>query len=171
MGSDGLIRLAAAIVLAGCGAGAQPPVEPESGTVVAVNDGDTLRLVDGRRVRLVQIDAPERHEECFGEQARSALVLLASPGTTVRLEREPSLDDRDRFGRVLRTIFTPSRNVNLALVRRGAAAPYFYRGDHGRGAGALLAAAKRARAERRGLWGSCPRARLRPNRSIDSGPP
>jgi len=136
-----------------------------------VADGDTLRLDRGRRVRLVQIDAPERGEECYGVQAQAALALLAPSGETVRLEREPGLDDRDRFGRLLRTVFVGELNVNLALVERGAAAPYFYRGDRGRGAAALLRAAERARAERRGLWGACPAARLRPTRAVEAGPP
>ena len=140
------------------------------GRVATVADGDTLRLSDGQRVRLVQIDAPERGQECFGDQARAALLRLVPPGTQIELEREPGLDDHDRFGRLLRTVRLHGRNVNLALVVEGAAAPYFYRGDRGRGAAALLQAAERARKGRRGLWGSCPDARLRPTRAVDSGP-
>jgi len=41
--------------------------------------------------------------------------------------------------------------VNVELVRLGAAAPYFYRGVRGRHADELLAAARAARAARRGL--------------------
>jgi endonuclease YncB( thermonuclease family) len=158
-------------VLSGCASEPVAPGRVEHGRVATVADGDTLRLSDGRRIRLVQIDAPERGQECFGERARLALLQLAPPGSEVALEREPSLDDHDRFGRLLRTVRVGDRNVNLARVSQGAAAPYFYRGARGRGSAALLEAAERARDERRGLWGSCPRARLRPTRAVDSGSP
>jgi endonuclease YncB( thermonuclease family) len=36
----------------------------ERARVAEVIDGDTLRLWHGRRVRLLQIDTPERGEEC-----------------------------------------------------------------------------------------------------------
>ena len=168
-GAACLAFLVALLCLAGCAGPQEIPADRESGRVASIADGDTLRLADGRRVRLVQIDAPERGVECYGEEAQTALASLAPVGTRIVLEREPSLDDRDRFGRLLRTVLVGTRNVNLSLVERGAAAPYFYRGARSPRAGALLRAAERARVERRGLWGSCPAARLRPTRAVDSG--
>ena len=134
-----------------------------------ITDGDTLRLADGRRIRLVQIDAPEREGECFGRSARDELSRLARVGSTVELTRDPALDDVDRNGRLLRYVRAADRDVNLELVRLGAAAPYFYRGARGRHAEALLAAARQAHAERRGLWGACPAARLAPTRQLAAG--
>jgi hypothetical protein len=87
----------------------------------------------------------------------------------VTLEADPALDRVDRFGRLLRYVRRDGSNVNLELVRRGAAAPYFYGGDRGRYAGRLLAAAALAKASRRGLWGARPRTRLDPYRQIDTG--
>jgi endonuclease YncB( thermonuclease family) len=46
-------------------------------------------------------------------------------------------------------------NVNVELVRRGAAAPYFRGGDRGRHADELLDAVDEARVGHRGMWGSC----------------
>jgi endonuclease YncB( thermonuclease family) len=146
-----------------------PPAGSESGIVERVTDGDTLRLRDGRRVRLVQIDAPERDTECYGRAAGAALARLAPPGTRVTLERDPSLDARDGYGRLLRYVLVGELDVNLELVRLGAAAPYFYRGAKGRQAGSLLSAAEAARAHRRGLWGACPDARLAPDRGLVTG--
>ena len=60
-------------------------------------------------------------------------------------------------------------NVNVALVRAGAAAPYFFEGDRGRYAARLLAEAVRAKAARRGLWGACARTVLDPYRAVDTG--
>ena len=99
------------------------------------------------------------------------LERLVHRGDELRLEADPALDRVDQFGRLLRYVHVRGRNVNLELVRRGAAAPYFYRKQRGRYAVDLLAAADEARAGRRGLWGSCPSARLRPTRAIDAGSP
>jgi len=157
---------------AGCGSArtSPRPVGVESGVVGYVSDGDTLRLTDGRRVRLVQIDAPELETDCYGWAARRALLRLAPPGTRVGLERDPALDAVDRYGRLLRYVTVAGGDVGVALVREGAAEPYFFRGEQGRHASQLLAAARGARAARRGLWAACPGARLEPRVGSVTGP-
>ena len=134
-----------------------------------MRDGDTILLSDGSRVRLVQVDAPELGIECWGDEAADALGRLAPRRSVLRLERDPGLDDKDRYGRLLRYVHANGRNVTLELVRQGAAAPYFYRGERGVYAQRLLAAARDARAARRGLWGACPSARLEPRRAVNTG--
>ncbi len=144
---------------------------PEPTFVVArVADGDTIELEGGRRVRLLQIDAPELTGECYGQEAAAALRGLLEPGDPVTLERDLALDDVDEHGRVLRYVHDGPRNLNLLLVRRGLAAPYFYRGERGKYAERLLRAARRARAVKRGLWGACPGTRLDPLHAADTGP-
>ena len=148
---------------------ASPDFAP--GIVDTVSDGDTIHLADGRRIRLVQIDAPEiAEEECYAKTAARVLEGLAPLGSTVSLRADRALDTRDRFGRVLAYVFEQNTNLNLRLVERGAAAPYFYRGDRGRYADELLAAARQARGEERGLWGACPRTHLDPNRAVATVP-
>jgi micrococcal nuclease len=143
----------------------------ERAIVASVTDGDTLRLRDGRRVRLVQIDSPELGSgECYSRAARTALLRLAPPGAAVTLEADPALDRVDRYGRILRYVRRGATNVNLELVRRGAAAPYFYRGDRGRYAALLMRAARSARSTRRGLWKACPRTVLDPDRAVQTSP-
>ncbi len=94
----------AALALSGCAA-EEAVVARDAGVVATVSDGDTLRLLDGRRVRLVQIDAPELSSgECYARPARAALVRLAPPGARVDLEADPALDAEDRFGRLLRYV-------------------------------------------------------------------
>lgn len=116
-------------------------------------------LEDGRRVRLVQIDAPEAQEdECYGAEASAELERLLASGAEVRLESDPRLDDVDRFERLLRYVVVDGRNANVELVARGAATVWFFDGDRGRHADELLEAAQTARRERRGLWGACPGA-------------
>lgn len=124
-------------------------------TVEWVTDGDTLRVRGGERVRLLQIDAPEAGEECYAGRATTELIRLTPRGTRVALETDPALDLRDRYGRLLRYIFVGRTNVNIELVRRGAATPYFYDGDRGKYAARLLDAVGEARRARRGMWGAC----------------
>lgn len=116
-----------------------------SGTVVRVVDGDTLDvLVASRpvRVRLAQIDAPERRQ-AYGTRARQALsamtfrrvVTVADAGT-------------DQYGRELGTVFVAGANVNAAMVDRGMAWAYRqYLTDR-----SLIRLEQQARAARRGLW-------------------
>jgi endonuclease YncB( thermonuclease family) len=141
----------------------------ESGVIAAVVDGDTLRLTNGRRVRLLQIDTPELGSgECYSRKSRTVLLSLAPPGARVELETDPALDTVDAYGRLLRYIRRGAVNVNVELVRRGAAAPYFYRGERGRYAAALLRAASGARSAKRGLWQACPATALDPERAVET---
>jgi micrococcal nuclease len=142
----------------------------EVAVVASVYDGDTLTLRNGRRVRLLQIDTPELGSgECYSRAARTALLGLAPPGKKVVLEADLSLDRVDRYGRLLRYVKRNGVNVNLELTRRGAAAPYFYRGDRGRFAGSLMRAAQSAKVAKRGLWRACPRTVLDPFRAVSTG--
>ncbi|MGE5274738.1 MAG: thermonuclease family protein [Verrucomicrobiota bacterium] len=135
-----------------------------------VIDGDTVVLANGEHVRLVQIDAPEVQErECYGARARSVLRRLLPPGTTVRVESDPRLDRVDRYGRLLRYVLRGPLNLNLELVREGAATVWFYDHDRGRYAGQLLSAGRAARAARRGLWGACPGTPFDPYHAADTG--
>jgi endonuclease YncB( thermonuclease family) len=124
--------------------------------VERVGDGDTLDIRTGERVRLVQIDAPELGEgECYARESKRELERLAPSGRRVELEADPTLDDVDRYGRLLRYVDVADTNVNVELVRRGAAAPYFHRGERGLYADELLDAVAEARTASRGMWGAC----------------
>jgi endonuclease YncB( thermonuclease family) len=147
----------------------RPPPPPPRPRVVQVIDGDTLDLDNGRRVRLVQIDSPEAGGECYGRKAGTVLRRLLPVGTRVRVERDPNLDDVDRYGRILRYVFRGKRNINLVMVRRGAASVWFFDGDRGRYAEQLLRAAENARAAKRGAWGAC-RATLDPTAAFATQP-
>jgi endonuclease YncB( thermonuclease family) len=135
--------------------------------VKRVLDGDTIVLRNGRRVRLVQIDAPEFGEgECYSRKAAAELRRLLPPGTKVRLVADPSLDKVDRYGRLLRYVHRGSTNINLQLVKGGAASVWFFEGDRGRYARKLLRAAEDAKVAGRGLWGACPGTTLDPLRAV-----
>ena len=63
--------------------------------VVAVPDGDSLQLTDGRRIRLIGLDAPERGA-CAADEAREMLETAAK-GKHVRLKHIVT----DNYGRQL----------------------------------------------------------------------
>jgi endonuclease YncB( thermonuclease family) len=133
----------------------ESPPPPPPLLVERVIDGDTIVVDNGDRIRLVQIDAPEAKGECYGSKAGKVLRQLLPVGAQVRLVRDRRLDDVDRYGRLLRYVFNNEQNVNLVLVRKGAASVWYFDGDKGRYAGKLLSAAESARAARRGAWGAC----------------
>jgi len=160
------LAMVALVVAASAGAGTT-----QFARIQYVIDGDTVVLANGEHVRLVQIDAPEVQErECYGAAARTVLRRLAPAGSTVRVEADPRLDQVDRYGRLLRYLFRGPVNLNLELVREGAATVWFYDHDRGRYAAALLRAATQARVARRGLWGACPRTPFDPYHAANTGP-
>lgn len=131
-----------------------------------VYDGDTLTLKNGDKVRLLQIDTPELNPaECYGVEAKQALIKLLGK-SKITLRGDPVSDNKDRYGRYLRYVFVGKKNLNLELVKLGAAAPYFYQGERGKYATKLLNAANRAKAQNLGLWKKCPGTQLLPSKAI-----
>jgi micrococcal nuclease len=121
----------------------------ESSCVVShVVDGDTFRCRDGRKVRLIGIDAPER-QQSFSSVAGHALVRLLPSGTAVRLERDAALTDR--YGRLLAYVWVGSALVNEAMVRDGWAVLYTVP-PNVKYAERFSRAQKEARARGAGLW-------------------
>jgi endonuclease YncB( thermonuclease family) len=135
-----------------------------------VYDGDTLTLRSGDKVRLVQIDTPELSPaECYGIQARDLLRKMVGT-STIQLRKEPASPNKDSNRRLLRYVIVGSKNLNLELVKQGAAAPWFYQGERGKYANQLLRAAQLAQKNKVGLWKECPDTKLDPSRAIDTGP-
>lgn len=116
-----------------------------TGKVVSVHDGDTLTVLEGTtqiKVRLAEIDAPEL-KQAFGQRARQALGEKVF-GQEVCVEWK----SKDRYGRVLGTVYLGTESVNLWLVRNGWAWRYekYSKSD------ILKQAQDEARKERKGLW-------------------
>ena len=144
------------------------PTAQAANTVASIYDGDTLTLNNGAKVRLLQIDTPELSSgECYGQEARQALIKLVGK-SQVTLEGDTASADRDRYGRYLRYIFVGKKNLNLELVKIGAAAPYFYQGEKGKYSNKILKAAERAKSKKLGLWSKCPNTQLIPTKALDT---
>jgi endonuclease YncB( thermonuclease family) len=158
-----LILVSASLVVSAAGVAGETQ-RSETAVVASIYDSDTLSLRDGRRVRLVQIDTPELGSgECYSRAARTVLLSLAPIGRPVVLEIDPALDRTDRYGRILRYVKPNGVNVNVELVRRGAAAPYFYRSDRGRYAATLMRAARAQGLRGLGSGMHAPRPSFAPN--------
>ncbi len=162
------VAVALAFVAGGCGGqNSDSPTKAtetttsagESVVVDFVNDGDTLRTTSGKKVRLLQIDAPELHGDCYGKAALTALKLLAPKGTHITLVRDPALDQTDRYGRQLRYAFVNGTNINVALVRGGAASPVLL--PQREGAATRSSCSQRSRRLARGVSATGARARTR----------
>ena len=95
-----------------------------TGRVVKVTDGDTVTLLASGnkevKVRLDGIDAPEKGQD-FGEKSRQFLASMVA-GKTVRVHYK----SKDRYGRILGTVFIGNMNVNEEMIRNGLAWPYYY---------------------------------------------
>jgi len=89
-----------------------------------VDDGDTILLTDGRRVRYIGINAPEvahakygQSAEPFGKKAFEANKALVY-GKKVRLEFDR--EAKDHYGRLLAYVYLEDgRCVNFELINAG----------------------------------------------------
>jgi micrococcal nuclease len=127
--------------------------------VVKVVDGDTIDIdLDGKtvRLRLIGINTPEiadsrKPVECFGEEAENNARRLLT-GRKVKIAADPSQNDKDKYGRLLRYVWRDDGVFyNLEALRDGFAReytfikPYEYQAE-------FKAAEKAAKKDKAGLW-------------------
>lgn len=129
--------------------------------VLEVYDGDTVAIsMNGVRekIRMIGVDTPETHDprkevQCFGKAA-SEFTRELLDGQNVRLEADPTNQNRDRYDRLLRYIYLPDGTlVNAKLIEDGYGFAYihfpFEKLDE------FEQLENEAREAERGLWGSC----------------
>lgn len=90
--------------------------------VAAVIDGDTLRLQNGERVRLLGIDADETGTSCYSVAQRALAQQVADRRVTLVRDAR----NRDRYDRLLRYVFVDGEHVNTRLVRSGTVETALY---------------------------------------------
>ncbi len=109
-----------------------------------VVDGDTL-VMDGQRIRLVGIDAPELRQVCArdgqawpcGRASKDHLEALIGEASS-----SCSADGSDRYGRLLAVCLVRNIDINAAMVGSGYAVAF----------GHYDAEEEMARRKRLGLW-------------------
>ena len=117
-----------------------------TGKVIKIADGDTLTLLTDSnkkiRIRLAGIDAPERKQP-FGNSAKEILAKLVFQ-KKILIETQT----RDRYGRIVGTVFLDNQNVNNELIRQGMAWVYKKYTDNE----ILYELENKAKTNRVGLW-------------------
>lgn len=126
--------------------------------VTQVYDGDTIAVdMDGRveKVRMIGVDTPETHKpnspvECGGPEASDFTTKKLSGGE-VRLEADPTNQNRDRYDRLLRYVYLNDGALfNKLLITEGYGTPYtsfpFQKKQE------FIAAGLEAKAANRGVW-------------------
>jgi len=129
-----LIPLTGALLLYSCTPSQASSTNPAYYPVAKLVDGDTIDvLIDGQkaRIRLIGLDTPEvvdprKRVQCFGREASKRITQLVS-GKKVRLERDPTQADRDKYGRLLRYVFLPDgTDVAQQMIRERYGHEYTY---------------------------------------------
>lgn len=168
MGKTGILEKAplvgvffmSAIWLSSAEAFCPSPVDLPIAQVQKVVDGDTLRLADGRSVRMIGLNTPEtgrngKSAEPFAEAARRRLQALVNESdgqVSLRIGRQ----GRDHYGRTLANVYgSNGTNLEEQLLSEGlgyqvAVAPNAELVDCQRDA------EQAARRERLGLWRDSP---------------
>jgi len=116
------------------------------GRVIGVADGDTLTVLVGHdavRVRLSDIDAPERGQP-YGANARQSLAALCADRMATVVSA-----GHDRYGRTLGVVACGGVDANREQVRRGLAWVY---ARYARRDSPLYEVEREAREQGRGLW-------------------
>jgi micrococcal nuclease len=100
-----------------------------------VVDGDTVVVEVGgieTKVRLIGVNTPEivdprKTVQCFGKEASSFLKNLLPSGITVKMEIDPTQGDKDKYGRLLRYVYSGDVFVNEEIIQSGYGFEYTYK--------------------------------------------
>jgi endonuclease YncB( thermonuclease family) len=134
----------------------------ETAAVREALDGDTVRLADGRELRLAAIAAPKaplpRRGTEPGRDIRLEALAKAARQAVAEWTREDPVElyfatqQGDRHGRLVAHLVTPTKGwIQAGLVAEGLARVQTTQAT-ATGAAALLRIEAAARAERRGMW-------------------
>lgn len=139
----------------------KPALKSDLFTVIKVVDGDTVAIeLNGKSetIRMIGVNTPETVDprktvECFGKEASSKAKELLT-GKKVRIEKDPTQGERDKYQRLLAYVFLEDGLFfNKYMVEEGYAyeytynTPYKYRDE-------FKAAQIRAETQKKGLWAS-----------------
>lgn len=115
-------------------------------TVTQVIDGDTFRMGNGQKVRLVGIDAPEMGL-CGSKEAQKELAKIVM-GKKVELTQVKA----DNYGRVLALAKVGEQVANIKMIESGWAR---WDGTENGEGGKFVVASEGAREKGKGVWGEC----------------
>jgi len=144
--------------------------------VLKVIDGDTFSIVDGPKVRLIGINAPEEGACYFASSTEYLKSLIENK--KVKLEKD--ISGTDEYGRLLRYAILPNPDatennilINETMIREGYAVRQQESPDN-RYRDLFATAEAEAKKEGKGIWSACKTVTTTPvneEREIDLGPP
>lgn len=136
---------------------------PSGATKAAVRnvyDGDTLTLVDERRVRFLGIDTPEiKEKQEFAQEAKNYTKSHCDK-KEIWMTFEPGQDKEDHYGRLLAWVWVRTDTgaylcVNEGIVSAGLASVYIPSASSKfKTMDKMVAQQKQARQKRLGMWGN-----------------
>jgi len=124
--------------------------------VVYIYDGDTVKLKDGRRLRIIGINTPElgrkdKQTQPLAEAARSALQDLLESNNSILL-LQYGIQEHDHYGRLLAHVFLENGdNAAVLLLQQGLATTLVVP-PNTRAALCYQTIENAARLEHQGLW-------------------
>jgi micrococcal nuclease len=135
---------------------------PESNSVVThVYDGDTVKLLNGQKVRYIGMDTPEvqhgkNKAECFAKKSLQKNMELVL-NKKVRLVKD--ISETDKYGRLLRYVYVEDEEgrevfVNDYLVKEGYATTLTIPPDVAY-LDKLKLSQQQAEGKNKGLWKEC----------------
>jgi len=101
----------------------------ETALVKSVHDGDTLKLNDGRKIRLIGINTPElardnQAAQAYAHQARNSLIQLIKQ-TEQKIQLVYGVDRQDKYKRTLAHIYLANgQNMQARLISQGLATAF-----------------------------------------------
>lgn len=100
------------------------PQAYETVEVAKIYDGDTVKLTDGRQLRFIGINTPERgrdgkKDEPFYQEAKNNLEKIIHANKN-KIKIIAGYDKQDRYHRLLAHVFTPQlENISAILLQKG----------------------------------------------------
>lgn len=129
--------------------------------VIRFSDGDTIVVdMNGKEetIRMIGVDTPETHHpdlpvQCYGPAAAAYTNNLIAD-QRVRLEADPTNQNRDRYDRLLRYVYLPDgRLVQAEIIKSGHGFAYtsfpFTKKDE------FMRLEQEAKQNYKGLWARC----------------
>lgn len=116
------------------------------GVVVAITDGDTLKMLTSDKkeikIRLAKIDAPEKTQP-FGQASKKSLSDIC-----FQKSLHVEIETIDRYGRTVATVTCNGIEANMEQIKRGMAWVYVkYSKDK-----KMIEEEAKAREKKAGLW-------------------
>ncbi len=131
--------------------GIPQPDDLETVTVAEVTDGDTIKLTDGRRVRYIGMNTPERGQPYYEQATKINRQLVEAK----EVQLEFDVETFDKYGRTLAYVWVDGVMANFEIISKGFANAFTVP-PNVRYEEQFRQAEREAREAGRGLWARSP---------------